>query len=70
MFRPFFLPTLALAARLSAGCADARRTAATEPPLETSRGGEQRLITMTDACDPQTFDAVLGAGTCTRSGGV
>jgi plastocyanin len=70
MFRPFFLPTLALAALLSAGCDDAGRTAATEPQLETIRGGEQRLITMTDACDPQTFDAVLGVGACTRNGGV
>ena len=57
MIRPFFLPTLALAALLSAGCDDASRTTATEPQLETIRGGEQRLITMTDACDPQTFDA-------------
>ena len=70
MIRPLFLPSLALAALLSAGCDDAGRTTATEPQLETIRGGEQRLITMTDACDPQTFDAAVGAGTCTRSGGV
>jgi plastocyanin len=25
---------------------------------------------MFDACDPETFNAALGAGTCTRSGGV
>ena len=25
---------------------------------------------MFDACDPETFNAELGAGTCTRSGGV
>ena len=66
MFRPFFLASMALAALLSAGCDDAGRTTTTEPQLETIRGGEQRLITMTDACDPQTFDAVLGVGACTR----
>jgi hypothetical protein len=70
MFRPFLLPTLALAALLSAGCDDAGRTTATEPQLETIRGGEQRLITMTDACDPETFNEAVGAGTCIRNGGV
>ena len=30
MFRPFFLPSLALAALLSAGCDDAGRTTATD----------------------------------------
>lgn len=28
------------------------------------------LVNMQDACDPDSFNAVLGAGTCTRSGGV
>jgi hypothetical protein len=33
-------------------------------------GATQRIITMMDACDPETFNAVLGAGTCVRNGGV
>jgi plastocyanin len=27
-------------------------------------------VTMMDACDPETFNAAVGEGTCTRSGGV
>jgi plastocyanin len=30
----------------------------------------ERLVTMQDACDPQTFNAVIGPGTCVRAGGV
>ena len=70
MVRPFFLPCLALAALLSLGCDDAGRPTATEPQLQTIRGGEQRLIVMKDACDPRTFNAVLGAGACSRNGGM
>jgi len=33
-------------------------------------GGDSRLVTMMDACDPTSFNAVLGAGTCARQGGV
>lgn len=29
-----------------------------------------RFVSMMDACDPATFDAVLGPGSCTRQGGV
>jgi plastocyanin len=41
-----------------------------------SRGGAAgaddgvRRIEMLDACDPASFDAVLGAGSCTRAGGL
>jgi plastocyanin len=31
---------------------------------------EEVRVNMTDACDQATFDAVLGAGTCIRAGGV
>ncbi len=31
---------------------------------------QQHVVTLFDACDPETFNAALGAGTCTRSGGV
>jgi plastocyanin len=33
-------------------------------------GLPDRIVTMKDACDPETFNAVLGAGACVRSGGV
>ena len=33
-------------------------------------GGAERRVDMTDACDPTSFNAMLGAGTCTRNGGV
>jgi hypothetical protein len=41
--------------------------AATRP---AAAGKIQHTISMVDACDPETFNAVLGPGTCTRSGGV
>jgi hypothetical protein len=33
-------------------------------------GNTQQTITMFDACDPDSFNAVLGAGTCVRNGGL
>ena len=33
-------------------------------------GGVERAVTLFDACDPQTFNAALGPGACTRNGGV
>jgi len=30
----------------------------------------QHAVTLFDACDPETFNAVIGPGTCSRSGGV
>lgn len=33
-------------------------------------GEPQHVVSMFDACDPATFNAALGDGTCTRSGGV
>jgi plastocyanin len=45
----------------------------TAPQLAAARavgGGDQRLVQMLDACDPESFNAALGAGTCTRRGGV
>ena len=46
-------------------------TAAVNPSGPTAAAGHnQRTITMQDACDPETFNAQLGAGTCVRNGGV
>lgn len=34
------------------------------------KGPSQHVVSLFDACDPETFNAALGAGACTRSGGV
>ena len=41
-----------------------------EPAQLAAKGESQHAVTIFDACDPETFNAELGAGTCTRSGGV
>jgi len=33
-------------------------------------GGVERAVMLFDACDPETFNAALGSGTCVRNGGV
>jgi hypothetical protein len=33
-------------------------------------GGHTQAINILDACDPDSFNAALGAGTCVRSGGI
>lgn len=58
------------------GCGNASRPA--EPSAGTTEisdvpsdaNVQVRRITMMDACDPTTFNAVLGPGTCVRNGGV
>jgi len=32
--------------------------------------GMERMVTMKDACDPESFNAAVGPGTCVRNGGV
>jgi len=41
-----------------------------QPAQLAAKGASQHVVTMFDACDPETFNAAIGAGTCTRSGGV
>jgi len=43
--------------------------AATEAARVTSGAGVERLINMMDACDPASFNAALGPGTCIGRGG-
>jgi hypothetical protein len=43
---------------------------ATAPAAVAKAGHEDVLVTMQDACDPTTFNAALGDGTCIRSGGI
>ena len=38
--------------------------------LSDVKGALERLINIEDACDPETFNAAIGPGTCVRSGGV
>jgi plastocyanin len=40
------------------------------PAQSAAKSAAQHVVALFDACDPETFDAALGAGTCTRSGGV
>jgi hypothetical protein len=42
------------------------------PSLQTAfaNGRQDVLVNMLDACDPDTFNAVLGPGSCIRNGGV
>ena len=70
MYRRSSAATIAVLTLLLGGCDDAVRPTAPEPELKTIAGGEQRLVQMMDACDPQSFNAALGDGTCTRQGGL
>ena len=49
---------------------NAQPALAGQPAQMAAKGAAQHVVTMFDACDPETFNAQLGAGTCTRSGGV
>jgi hypothetical protein len=40
------------------------------PRMSVNAKGEARLVSMNDACDSATFNAAVGAGTCSRPGGV
>ena len=77
------LVILAGAAVLFAGCennssqpagpspvGNAQSAVLAEPAQLAAQGASQHVVTLFDACDPETFNAALGAGTCTRSGGV
>lgn len=80
--RSHSLVVLIGAAALFVGCENApqpvapstventRADAATPPAQLAAKTGQQHVVTMFDACDPETFNAAFGAGTCTRSGGV
>jgi len=51
---------------VTASAANAGGSAATA----SSRGRQDVLVTMQDACDPDTFNAAIAPGTCVRNGGV
>jgi len=66
--------TLAFVPLLLAGCSDAGRP--TDPTVSAARaaaargGGSIRKVNMMDACDPASFNAAVGPGTCVRQGGM
>lgn len=45
-------------------------TSASDGTALVNEGSRERPVTMYDACDPETFNAAIGPGTCVRSGGV
>lgn len=49
---------------------NAQSAVVAEPAQLAQKGASQHVVTLFDACDPDTFNAALGAGSCTRSGGV
>lgn len=60
----------------SIACDDATRSTQPNPDqlppgISAARGGVvNRMVNIKDACDPTTFDAVVGPGACVRNGGV
>ena len=71
------LAVLAAISTITLGCSDpthpAEPSAATSDPSGSQRVGglPVRRVTMMDACDPTTFNAAIGPGTCVqRNGGV
>ena len=61
--------TLAILGGLTAACSSPDSDPSAPSPSFVKEGRE-RTVTMMDACDPVTFNAVLGEGACTRNGGL
>jgi hypothetical protein len=59
---------IAICASLLNACGDAARPTAPVSVMQAVAGGEARLVTMMDGCDPESFDAA--DVTCVRPGGV
>jgi len=49
---------------------NAQSVAVGEPAQLAANGESQHAVTIFDACDPDSFNAALGAGTCVRNGGL
>jgi hypothetical protein len=68
-----FLAAAALVGASAAflGCGDASRATGPSESSSLAQGSSIRRVTMMDACDPTTFNAAIGPGTCVnRRGGV
>jgi plastocyanin len=80
--RFWFFATVIGVATVIAGCengsqpvspsnlANVPSTVVAGPAQLPVKGPAQHVVTLFDACDAETFNAALGEGTCTRSGGV
>ena len=60
----------ASAGAITAGAATAIPAKAPAAAPTVAGGRQEVLVNMLDACDPDTFNAVIGPGTCVRSGGM
>ena len=52
------------------GVSDPQPTVRTSGTISRVAGGSNVIINMLDNCDRDTFDAVIGPGTCVRNGGM
>ena len=74
MHRLTYALAASLMAALQVGCSDAGRLSEPHAVAAASRAsrdasGTVRPVQILDACDPTSFDAVFGVGTCIRPGG-
>ena len=74
MHRLTYALAAALVAALQVGCSDTGRliephSIAAASKASRDESGTVRPIQILDACDPTSFDAVFGLGTCIRPGG-
>ena len=70
MYRVALAAALAAVPILLVACDDASPPTAPEASAARATAEAGRPVTIMDACDPASFDAVLGPGACTRPGGV
>lgn len=72
MHSRYSLRAVALCGAFIAGCSDTSPTSPSESTekISLAKEGQVKQIQMMDGCDPASFDAVLGAGACTRPGGL
>jgi hypothetical protein len=64
------MPAAPSAGAPSANSASAAATGSARVAATGAGGQTQQTITILDACDPDSFNAALGAGTCVRNGGL
>jgi hypothetical protein len=70
MYRVLSAAAIALTPLLLGGCDDAGRPLAPQLESRAAAAATERLIQMMDACDPTSFNAAVGPGTCIRKGGL
>ena len=75
MHRLTYVLAATVMAALQVGCTDVGRVSepqsvsAASKTLVAGASGTVRRVEILDACDPTSFDAVFGVGTCIRGGG-